>query len=48
MLQIKFLTECKNGDDWLGFGCSARAADADGGVGGARWKTESVQIDRQY
>lgn len=33
--------ECKNGDDWLGFGCSASAADALGGVGGARLKTET-------
>lgn len=39
MLKNKFLIECKNGDDWLGFGCSASIADALGGVGGALWKT---------
>lgn len=39
MLQHKFLMECRNGDDWLGLGCSASAAELLGGVGGARVKT---------
>lgn len=40
MLQNRFLIEWRNGDDWLGFGCSASAAEALGGVGGARLKTK--------
>lgn len=41
MLQHRFLMEWRNGDDWLGLGCSAIAAEALGGVGGARLKTET-------
>lgn len=43
MLQTRFLIEWRKGEDWLGFGCSASAAELLGGVGGARLKTEILK-----